>query len=158
MSALFRPIALLTAVTGLLVAGSARAVVPAKLIVQDNAKMFSPEAIDKAKKLVSENKGQVEREVHLETYEKLSAADQKRFDAVKGDKTKVGEFWRDWTKGKASGERGLVIAINRHPGHVSVITSDTMGKFFTREDREARGWFLSPRRKPSRRRTTPSTP
>ena len=104
------------------------ATIPAKLVVEDNAKMFSPDAIDKAKKLIAENKGQVEREVHLETYEKLSDAEQKRFDEAKGDDDRRAAFWRDWTKGKASGEKGMVIAINRSPGHVSVITSDTMGE------------------------------
>src|SRR5262249_50136757 len=136
MSALFRPIALLTAVAGLVLAGSARAAtIPAKLVVEDNAKMFSPDAIDKSKKLISENKGQVEREVHLETYEKLTDAEQKRFDAAKSD-TERAAFWNEWIKAKASGERGLVIAVNRNPGHVHVIASNTMAKFFTAEDRE----------------------
>src|SRR4051794_14612553 len=134
MSALFRPIALLTALAGLVLAGPAlAATIPAKLVVEDNAKMFSPDAIDQAKKLISENKGQIEREVHLETYEKLSDAEQKRFDAAKGDRAKLEDFWHEWTQARASGEKGLVIVVNRSPGHVGVVTSATMGKFFTKE-------------------------
>lgn len=140
MTALFRPVALLTAVAGLVLAATAAAekglsTIPAQLVVEDNAKMFSPDAIDKAKKLISENRGQVAREVHIETYEKLSDADRKRFEAAKTDDEKR-RFWVDWTKAKAAGERGLVIAINRSPGHVSVIPSNEMAKAVTKEQRE----------------------
>ena len=60
MTALSRPLALLAAVVGLVVAGPALAEkgpssVPAKLIVEDNAKMFTPDAIDQAKKRISES-------------------------------------------------------------------------------------------------------
>src|SRR5262245_17962533 len=137
MTAYLRLFGVLAVLAGLAITGRARADkassvadIPAKLIVEDNAKMFSPNAIDKAKKLVSESKGFVEREVHLETYEKLSAADQKRYDDAKSPEA-VKNFWKDWTKDKAAGEKGIVIAINRSPGHVSVIVSDTMAKFFT---------------------------
>ena len=110
--------------------------IPAKLVVEDNAKLFSDDAIDKAKKIISENKGSVEREVHVETYSKLSEADQKKFDEVKSNASKREAFWKEWTKTRASGEKGVVIAINYNPGHVSVIVSSTMAKFFTRDDRE----------------------
>ena len=142
MTAYLRLFGVLAVLAGLAISGraladkaSSVADIPAKLIVEDNAKMFSPSAIDKAKKLVSEAKGFVEREVHVETYEKLSEADQKRYDDAKSPEA-VKNFWKEWTKGKASGEKGIVIAINRSPGHVSVLTTDTMGKFFTTEHRE----------------------
>ena len=141
MSAYLRNLGLLAVVgtmslVGAVHAESVPARIPARLIVEDKAGLFSDEAIDKAKKAIAENKGIVEREVHLETYAKLSEADQKKFEAAGTDKSKLDDFWREWTKTKASGERGLLIAINRSPGHVSVITSDAMSKFFTRENRD----------------------
>ena len=107
MTAYLRPFGVLAVLAGLAISGraladkaSSVADIPAKLIVEDNAKMFSPSAIDKAKKLVSEAKGFVEREVHVETYEKLSEADQKRYDDAKSPEA-VKNFWKEWTKGKA---------------------------------------------------------
>src|SRR5262245_55991126 len=123
MTAYLRTTGLLSLVAALGITGLARADntpprIPARLIVEDKAGLFSDEAIDKAKKAIAENKGIVEREVHVETYRKLSDADLKRFDEIKSDKAKTEDFWREWTKGKTSGERGLVIAINWDPGHV----------------------------------------
>jgi hypothetical protein len=143
MFAYLRKSGVLVALGGLLLAGPAwgakappPANVPARLILEDNAKLFSSEAVDRAKKAISEHKGTVEREVHVETYAKLSEADQKRFDEVKADAGKKAEFWRDWARGKVAGEKGLVVLINWDPGHVHVVTSDVMGKAFTGEHRD----------------------
>src|SRR5262245_66672242 len=109
MTAYLRYFGVLVVLGGLAFTGQARAdkgpsvaEIPAKLIVEDNAKMFSPDAIDKSKKIISGAKGFVEREVHLETYEKLSEAEQKRFSEAKTDSDRE-NFWKDWTKTKASG-------------------------------------------------------
>jgi hypothetical protein len=141
MTAFLRKFGLLSVLGGLVLAGpalaeKAPASIPAKLIVEDNAKLFSEEALNKAKKTIADHKGLVEREVHLETYARLSDADQKRYDAVKADTAKREQFWLEWTKAKASGERGLVIAINYEPGHVSIIASDEMAKSFGRDQRD----------------------
>jgi uncharacterized protein len=140
MTAFVKKFGLLTVAGALVLAGPATAEkassIPARLIVEDNAKLFSQEALDKAKKVIADHKGTVEREVHLETYAKLSDADQKRFDAVKDDKEKKEQFWLDWTKTKVAGERGLVIAINYDPGHVSIHVSDQMAKSFGSDKRD----------------------
>ena len=136
MTVYLRMFGCLAVLAGLGLAGPVRAEkaakdAPARLILEDNAKLFSAGAVEKAKKLIADVKGSEGREVHVQTYAKLSDAEEKEFDKIKGDDGKKREFWKKWAHGKLAGDRGLVILVNWDPGHVHVIASETMGKFFT---------------------------
>jgi uncharacterized protein len=96
---------------------------PAELIVEDNAGMFSPEAIAKAKKTVAASIGKGVRQVHLETFKALSQDEKKEFDAAGEDKA---AFWKKWSQSRLVGDRGVVILVNRSPGHVDVLADRQM--------------------------------
>ena len=140
MTAILRKFGLLSVIAAIFAAGPVAATevgkkLPAHLIVEDSASMFSAEAIEKAKRVIADSKGSDGREVHVETYSKLSESDQKKYDAAKTKETKE-TFWKDWVLNKAKGDKGVIIAISRSPGHVEVLTSEKMGKFVTADDRK----------------------
>jgi hypothetical protein len=93
---------------------------PAQLIIEDNAKLFSEDAKQQAKNTVSGAMGIGNRQVHIETYEALSAEERKQFEAAKET------FWGDWAKTKAQGNRGIEILICKEPKHVHVLADKTM--------------------------------
>jgi hypothetical protein len=136
MTAYLRMFGCLAVLAGLGLAGPARAEktvknAPARLIVEDNAKLFSAAAVEKGKRAIADVRGSEGREVHFETYGKLSDAELKEFNALKADEGKKRDFWKKWAHGKLAGDRGLVILVNWDPGHVHILASETMRKFFT---------------------------
>ncbi len=115
MKAIFRAIPVALIALGFVApAWAAKASSPARMIVEDNAKIFSDEAKEKAKKIVSEAVGEVAREFHIETYDKLSEADAKEA-ATQGD-----TFWNKWVEARLKGDRGIVVLINMTPPKVFV--------------------------------------
>ena len=112
MTAYLRCIGVLTVLAGLILTGQARAekavaLVPARLVVEDNGKMFSVEAVDKAKKIISDSKGQVEREVHVETYPPFSDAAKKEFDSFENGRRKGGVL-EEMDERQGSGRQGAL--------------------------------------------------
>ena len=95
----------------------------AQVVINDSANLFSASAIDKAKNIISSAMGEGNRQVHIETYKELSASERKELEATGADKA---EFWKKWAQGKAKGDEGIVILVNRSPGHVKVLADKKM--------------------------------
>jgi hypothetical protein len=104
----------------------------AKLTIEDNAGFFSDSAKQKAKEVIAESTGDRAREVHIETYGKLNDTDQKEYDTVKDKPEELGKFWESWAKTKAIGDKGVILLVNKSPGHVhSLISTDYRTDGFT---------------------------
>lgn len=103
---------------------------PAQLMIEDNAQMLSSSAKDKAKSIIAESRGDPNRQVHIETYDALTPAERTELE-----KDKAG-FWKKWEESKRLGERGVVILINRSPGHVSVKAAKLYHERGFTEDKE----------------------
>lgn len=104
-------------------AGFGRAVAaghPVRLVIEDNAGLFSEGAKDSARQRLAQLNGKVDREVHLKTYPNLPEAMQARLDAAGKDSAKKNEVWREFTMSHVKGERGLVVLICWKPGRVEV--------------------------------------
>ncbi len=124
MNAILRSSFALMAIAGLMSARPALAETkvpntPALVSIEDSAEVFSDAAKARAKTTIQNSVGEGNRQVHIETYKALSAAEKSELDAA-SDKDK---FWKDWAKAKAKahGDRGVVVMVNRSPGHVEVL-------------------------------------
>jgi hypothetical protein len=95
---------------------------PVRLVIEDNAGLFSEGAKDSARQRLAQVNGKVDREVHLKTYPSLPEAMQARIDAAGKDSAKKNEVWREFTLSHVKGERGLVVLICWKPGRVEVAT------------------------------------
>lgn len=116
----------------LLVATGLSAASPVKLIIEDNASLFSEAAREAARAKLSRLSSAVDRQVHIETYRELPEAQAKLLAEAKGDKAKEEAFWHEWTMSHVKGERGLVVLINWEPGKVVVKADNaTTGGGFT---------------------------
>lgn len=93
---------------------------PVRLIIEDNAGLFSEGAREEAKAKLARLQASVNREVHIQTYRELPESQSKALEAAKGDKTKVQGVWEGWASDHLRGERGLVVLINWEPGKVMV--------------------------------------
>lgn len=93
---------------------------PVRLIIEDNAGLFSEGAREEAKAKLARLQSPVNREVHIQTYRELPESQSKALEAAKGDKTKVQGVWEGWASDHLRGERGLVVLINWEPGKVMV--------------------------------------
>lgn len=93
---------------------------PVRLIIEDNAGLFSEGAREEAKAKLARLQASVNREVHIQTYKELPESQSKALEAAKGDKTKVQGVWEGWASDHLRGERGLVVLINWEPGKVMV--------------------------------------
>ncbi|WP_020471616.1 hypothetical protein [Zavarzinella formosa] len=132
MRTIFRSVGLLALLTGLMgVAPAMAAPVPSKageLKVEDNAKLFSEDAVSKMKRdfanWVSSKTG---REVTFWTVAKLSDAEKTKRDALKDDDAKR-TFLKDLAKSHAMDEhdKGVFIFICRNPAFVGVIVDKDM--------------------------------
>lgn len=93
---------------------------PVKLVIEDNAGLFSEEARESARQRLSQVSAKVNREVHLKTYPGLPENLKTKYEAPGADKAKKAEIWREFTNSHLQGERGLVILVCWKPGHVEV--------------------------------------
>lgn len=93
---------------------------PVRLVIEDNASLFSEGAKEAARQRLSQVNAKVDREVHLKTYPNLPEAMQARLDAAGKDSAKKNEVWREFTLSHVKGERGLVVLICWKPGRVEV--------------------------------------
>ncbi|MFM8931572.1 MAG: hypothetical protein ACKOS8_06815, partial [Gemmataceae bacterium] len=93
---------------------------PVRLVIEDNASLFSEGAKEAARQRLSQVNAKVEREVHLKTYPNLPDTLQAKMTAAGNDKAKKSEVWREFTASHLKGERGLVAIICWKPGHVEV--------------------------------------
>lgn len=89
---------------------------PAQLIVEDSAKLFSPTTVEQAKGIVAGSMGIGNRQVHVETFDALTAAERQQFQAAEVKKT----FWDEWAKARLKGDRGISILICADPRHIEV--------------------------------------
>ncbi len=92
---------------------------PAQLIVEDGAQFFTPAKIEEAKAIVAQSMGQGSRQVHVETFNSLTPAEQGALkNATDNDKKK--KFWNDWALSKTKADRGVSIFILKDPQHFEV--------------------------------------
>jgi hypothetical protein len=127
MSAIWRRSRVLAAIAVWLtstVAYAAPATTPAQLIVDDNAKFFSPEKIKEAKAIIAESLGTGSRQVHVETCASLSADEMKQWT----DASDKSAFWLEWAKSKAKAnvDRGVVVLICVEPKWLEVMADNQM--------------------------------
>lgn len=101
---------------------SANAAMPVRLMIEDNAGLFSEAAREEAKAKLARLQSPVNREVHIQTYKELPESQSKALEAAKGDKAKVQGVWEAWAAEHLKGDRGLVVLINWEPGKVMVKT------------------------------------
>jgi len=133
MSTLLTRFGLLAVVATALIVGTSRADVvtkPGQLVVEDNAKLFSAEGINRAKDEFARLQSKTGRQVMVETLAELPAAEQAKVAKLIEAKDSAGirKFWGDFTKAEAKTDRakGIYILINRKPGHVHVIADAEM--------------------------------
>ena len=91
-----------------------------RLIIEDNAGLFSDSARQEAKAKLARLQSPVNREVHIQTYKALPESQAKALAEAKGDKGKIQSVWESWATEHLRGERGLVVLINWDPGKVLV--------------------------------------
>ena len=110
---------------GLLTGGTLQAQnkkVPARLTIEDEAGLFSDSTKKKAKETIANVAGDRERDVHIQTFKSLSDEEKKDLAAATDDAEKK-KFWDNWSRRKATGEKGIVVLALRSPGHVQILVS-----------------------------------
>ena len=109
---------------------------PARLVVKDEAKLFTDDGIAAAKAALAKAKPDSWAEVHVETYAKLSDADAKKYADAKGNEAKEKEFWKDWTVGhaKENHDRGLVLAVCADPHYVASLPDKHMARHIASDE------------------------
>lgn len=100
MTRLFRGLALAAAVLGggLLAAAPARASEPGVLKVDDEAGLFSPDGVAKAKQAFEGTAFKSKTNFTVHTVAKIPSAKQSEFDAAKGDANSRGRFFSEWAR------------------------------------------------------------
>lgn len=135
----FRPTLIALSLLGLL-CGTASAE------IRDNGRLFSAEAITKAKATITEIEKRYKRRVVVETFAEIPSDRLAAYDMAGKDKAAQAKFFRDWLRdqAKADGATGVFILICKKPGHVEVQSgTETRKKDFTLEDdRELRSHFV----------------
>ncbi|MBO0699497.1 MAG: hypothetical protein J2P46_13965, partial [Zavarzinella sp.] len=152
MTAFLRRFGLLTALGALLTAGPGRADIetkPGQLIVEDKGKLFSEDAIRRAKDEFARAHSKTGRQAMLETLAKLPDPEQAKLKKIDPkDREAVHRFWLDFAKNEAKADRakGVYILVVWDPGHVEVIVDQEMkNKGFTESNRnEVRDIFVKP--------------
>ena len=110
----------------LLVPGLGQAAQPVRLVIEDNAGLFSEKARESARQQLSALTAKVDREVHLKTYSELSPDLQAKMATAGNDAAKKAQVWSEFTSSHLRGERGVVILIVKKPGHVDVKADKAM--------------------------------
>ncbi|HVK08341.1 MAG TPA: hypothetical protein VM597_06140, partial [Gemmataceae bacterium] len=131
MTAYTRLLGGLAVLAGLGLAAPARADAVLKdgvLTVHDDAGVFSPDGIKKAKDEFAKLHTRTGRVVTIETIAKLPDAERAKLEKLKDDKAGQRKFWTDYAKTQAKEEkaRGVFVLISRSPGHVEVLADEEM--------------------------------
>jgi hypothetical protein len=99
---------------GLLSGGSALAAKvmrPAELTVEDNAKLFSSDAVSKAKNILGALIANTPRELVVATHSEIPAGQKDAYEKAQADAKARGKFFHDWAEKEARHERGVFVLI-----------------------------------------------
>lgn len=110
---------------------------PGQLLVNDDAKLFTPAGVKQAGETLSATQFQHGLSVRVTTFEKPPAAKEAEAKAAAKDPAKWREFMKAWVKQEApnEGAKGIFVLICRHPGGVGVIADhETSQRGFTDAD------------------------
>jgi uncharacterized protein len=110
--------------------------VDGRLIVEDRAEMFSPEAVKKAKGILAEVRDTAAREMNVYTFTEIPESKKKEFAKLESS-TQKNDFFHAWAKEELIGSRGVVVFVCRSPGHVQVFADKQIrDKGFANRDEE----------------------
>jgi uncharacterized protein len=107
------------------------------LLVNDDAKLFTPGGIDAAKQVLAATQFDHGLSVRVSTFAEPPANKKAAAEAAKSDPAKWREFMKTWVKEQAANEgaKGIFVLIVRHPGGVGVIAdAQTRERGFTDAD------------------------
>jgi len=113
-------------------AGPARAVFPPP--VKDDAKLFSPETLEKANKKIRALYGESRKDVVIETYLTIPADLEKKYKELGKAK-----FFAEWAAQRVNdlGVNGVYILICKDPAHLQIaVDEQTRKKAFSLADRD----------------------
>jgi TPM domain len=118
----------------------------ARADVRDNGRIFSADAIAKAKATISDIEKHYHRRVVVETFAEIPSDKLASYDVAGKDKAARAKFFRDWLRdrAKADGATGVFVLICKQPGHIEVeADTETHKKDFTSDDvRELRSQLV----------------
>jgi hypothetical protein len=111
--------------------------VEGRLIVEDGGGLFSPEAIRKAKGVLSEVRDTQTREMTIMSFREVPASRKAEFEKLTAAERP--KYFAAWAAEEARGAkvRGVFVFITRSPGHVQVLADKQIrDKGFTLGDEE----------------------
>jgi uncharacterized protein len=123
-------------------AGPASAAAPK---VEDNAGIFSPDAVRRANDVINQIKQRYNEDLVIETFPKIPESKQAEFSRIpKDDRKARHDFFLNWAKQGAADERvgdrargGIYVLICMSPGHIEAIVDRAAErKTFTYQDRD----------------------
>src|SRR5262245_2762608 len=118
---------------------------PARAEIRDHGRVFSDDAISKAKATISDIEKHYHRRIVVETFSEIPGEKLAAYDLAGKDKAARAKFFRDWLqdRAKADGATGVFILICKKPGHVEVEAgTETRKKDFSDADaKELRSQF-----------------
>jgi S1-C subfamily serine protease len=93
------------------------------ILIKDEAKFFSPEAVDKANEAIKELWKKYERDVVVETFPSVPASDQEKVKAMSRDERS--RYFRSWSQSRirVEGINGLHFLVCREPSHLNIEVS-----------------------------------
>jgi uncharacterized protein len=103
--------------------------------VNDEAKLFSPEEVNRADEKIREISRQFQRDLAIDTLEGIPADMQAQFE-----QSGKAKFFRDWAvrRAEAAGVKGIYVLISKTPGHLEIIVDRaTRQRAFTADDRDS---------------------
>ena len=109
----------------------------ARADIRDNGRIFSADAIAKAKSTITDIEKHYHRRVVVETFAEIPSEKLAAHDLAGKDKAARAKFFRDWLRerAKADGATVVFVLICKQPGHVEVAAdAETHKKDFTTED------------------------
>jgi TPM domain len=105
--------------------------------IDDKAKMFSPDAVEKANQKIEAIKRDYDEDVLVETHDELPTTAQKEYEGLSTAKEKS-RFWSEFVDAryKTRHVRGIYLLILQNPGHYQFAVGETTkAKAFTAKDR-----------------------
>src|SRR5262245_57885368 len=81
---------------GPVLASGASASHPGSLTVKDDAKMFSPAGVEKAKEVMTGIHDSVPRNLFVETFPAIPESRKADYEKAKGDRETLDKFYRSW--------------------------------------------------------------
>jgi uncharacterized membrane protein YgcG len=116
----------------LLLAGASHALA-ASSGVRDEARFFSPDAVDQANQIIQQIDERHGKDLLIETFPQIPSDMKSQFDQQGKD-----QFFEQWglTRAQSQGVNGVYVLICRSPGHVQVeVGNKTRQRLFTIADR-----------------------